>query len=175
MTQDIVTVISDHHTVLGWLRGRVVGAAPGPARRILFDEFTKALGGHLRAIDQVVLPALRLEGWRNVSSGLLVGHVEVKHRLSELLTLPCSSAARERALAELAVQLELQLQREAEQLLPLLASSFDGWQRVYLGAEVEEHLGRVIGDRASGFADSQPAAELLQEAKLVLTSFPALR
>ena len=76
MRQDVVAVISAHHAVLDWLTERVTEGGSGPARRVLFNEFAKALGGHVRAIDEVVIPALRANGWRNVSSCLLVGHAE---------------------------------------------------------------------------------------------------
>lgn len=174
MKQDVVAVISAHHAVLDWLMERVTDARPGPARRVLFDEFAKALGGHVRAIDQAVIPALRASGWRNVSSSLLVGHVDIKHRLSELLTLRASTRAHDLALAALAEHMRAQQQREARQLLPLLHDALDDWQRAQLGVEVQEHLSRVIGD-PSGFADSEPAASLLEEAKLVLGSFPTLQ
>ena len=154
---------------------RVTEGGSGPARRVLFNEFAKALGGHVRAIDEVVIPALRANGWRNVSSCLLVGHAELKHRLSELLTLRLSSRAHELALFALIAHLQSQQEREARQLLPLLEDTLDDWQRAQLGAEVQDHLSRVIGERPSGFADSQPAASLLEEAKLVLGSFPTLQ
>ncbi len=175
MKHDVVAVISDHHAVLDWLMERVAEASPSPARRVLFDEFAKALGGHLRAIDEAVIPALRAGGWRNVSSSLLVGHVDIKHRLGELLTLRLSSRAHDDALATLAVHLQAQQQREASQLLPLLQGALNDWQRAQLGAEVQDHLSRVIGERPSGFADSEPASSLLEEAKLVLGSFPTLQ
>lgn len=175
MKADVVAVISDHHAVLGWLTDRVLDAEPGPSRRVLFDEFAKALGGHLRAIDQAVIPALRARGWRNVCSSLLVGHVDVKYRLGELLTLRPSSRAHPTTLAALALHLEAQLQREAGLLLPLLEEALDDWQRAELGVEVQEHLSRMIGEGRTDFVDSEPAASLLEEAKLVLGGFPALQ
>lgn len=175
MKQDVVAVISAHHAVLDWLTERVTEAGRSPVRRVLFNEFVNALGGHLRAIDEAVIPALRAVGWRNVSSGLLVGHVDIKHRLGELLTLRLSTRAHELALAALAANLESQQAREVRHLLPVLQDALDDWQREQLGGEVQDHLSRATGDRPSGFADSQPAASLLEEAKLVLGSFPALQ
>lgn len=175
MKHDVVAVISAHHVVLDWLMERVTQDGPGPARRVLFDEFAKALGGHLRAMDEAVIPALRAAGWCNVPSSLLIGHVDTKHRLGELLTLALSTRAHDAALRTLVARLRLQQEREVRQLLPLLQDTLDDWQRAHLGAEVHEHLSRVIGGRPSGFADSEPAAALLEEARLVLGSFPTLQ
>jgi hypothetical protein len=175
MNQDVVAVISDHHTVLDWLIERLGSAGPGPTRRVLFDEFAKALGAHLRAIDETVIPALRAQGWRNVSSSLLVGHVDIKHRLGELITLSVSTPEHDAALAALGLRLQAQRRRETEQLLPLLQVSLGDWQSRELGTEVREHMNRVIGERPSGFADSEPAHALLEEARLVIGTFPTVQ
>lgn len=175
MNKDIVTVVSENHAVLAWLAERLPACEPGPARRFLFDEYAKALGGHLRAVDAVVIPALRVKGWRDVSSALLIGHVQLKSQLAEVLTLNAETPGFKRAFAALTAGAAAQCEREGRQLLPLLDKQLNDSERLLLGGEALEHRDRVMGDGVPAFDDSQPAAELVEEAKLVLGGLPSLR
>lgn len=175
MSKDIVAVVLENHAALAWLSERLPAADRRPAQRLLFDEYAKALGGHLRAIDAVVIPALRSKGWRNLSSAVLVGHVELKGQLADLLTVDAEAPDFEGAFAALVVNVATQAERENKQLLPLLSRQFNARERLMLGGEALEHRERVMGDGVPSFADSQPAAELVAEARLVLGGGPVLR
>ncbi|WP_292443224.1 hypothetical protein [Methylibium sp.] len=55
---------------------------------------------------------------------------------------------------------------------PWLGAALDEERRMQLGTEVQAHLSSLLGEDRRDFDESEPAAALLEEAKLVLGSFP---
>ncbi len=89
-----------------------------PSYRRLFDEFAKGVGALLRAMDLSVIPLMKIEGWKQVSSQLLREHVELKHQLGELLTTRLDTPAYTAALNTMALKLRRQQRIGVEQLFP---------------------------------------------------------
>jgi len=169
--RDVLLVLSENYAILGWLEERLMAASTPGHRRHLFYEFARALGGHLRGIDHAIVPALRHGGWQDVSSEVLVGHADTKHRLAELLTLTTSGDPFERALLAFIPVLERQRKREQLQLVPVLKRLLDGPARASLGTQVQGHFKDMYGDAAPR-ANASEAADLLEEARIVLGTFP---
>jgi hypothetical protein len=174
--KDLLVSLTDDHVVLSWLAHRLRSANDPFARALLFNEMAKALGGHLTAMEYVVLPALSRSGWRGVDSRVLVEHMILKRHLADLLTLPRGSAQFEAELQDLCGQIEQQADREQLELLPVLRESLGEGERAMLASEVEARLGAYLGDlRTPGTeknVDPSNAEDLLQEAKVVLASLP---
>lgn len=169
--RDVIWALAEHHAILRWLSDRLISASTPTHRQHLFDEFSKALGGHLRSIDQAVLPAMRERQWKDVRSTLLVGHVELKHRLAELLTLRESETLFEQRLLEFVPRLADQLEREGAHLVPVLRNMLDPDARRLLGLQVESQFGMLFNQ---GFSSDTPedARQLVEEARIVLSVLP---
>lgn len=169
--RDVILALAEHHAILRWLSERLVSASTPDHRQHLFDEFAKALGGHLRSIDHAVMPAMRECGWKDVRSSLLVGHVELKHRLGELLTLRDSPALFEQRLLEFLARLAEQLDREGADLVPVLRNSLDLDARRLLGVQVQSQFGMLF---SQAFSTDTPgdAHQLVEEARIVLGALP---
>jgi len=177
--KDVLIALTDDHVVLSWLTHRLRTTSDGFNRSVLFNELAKALGGHLSALEYVVLPALSRCGWRGVDSHVLVEHMILKRHLADLLTLERGSEQFEAETQDLCNQIEAQADREQLELLPALRECLDEGERAMLASEVEARLSAYLGDlRMPGSQkniDPPTAEELLQEAKVVLASLPNAR
>lgn len=176
METDVLQVLGKDHAVIGWLAERLASSPPGRAKRIVFNEFSRALGAHLVVIDRTVLPALRTCGWPGVTSDLLSGHMALKRRLAEVLTLPPESSAFDEASRQLAEQVGQQRRREQDKLMSVLHECLDDSQRSMLALDAELHLTSLLGHTPESFESSgfeRAADELVEEAYVVLRSLPA--
>jgi hypothetical protein len=171
-TRDVVLVLAENHAILHWLSERLAGASTPAHRQHLFDEFAKALGGHLRAVDEAILPALRQCGWRDVSSAVLVGHSHLKHQLAVLLVLKARPGDFDRALFAFFPRLADQQHREAVQIVPVLRKLLDAEARAALGVQVTAHFSLMFDADAAHQWSSEPAHDLVDEARIVFGSFP---
>jgi hypothetical protein len=174
--KDLLVSLTDDHIVMSWLAHRLRTTTDGFSRGLLFNEFAKALGGHLSAMEYVVLPALARCGWRGFDSQVPAQHTVLKRRLADLLTLERGSSQFDADLNDLCDQVEAQAEREQRELLPLLRQDLDTSERAMLGSEVEARLGAFVGElREPGTekpADAPTGEQLLEEAQLVLKSLP---
>lgn len=174
MRKDVVQVLQEDHAVLAWLGERLRAVAATTASASMFNEFARALGAHQTVIDKTVIPALKGVGWRGLSSDVLTGHMALKRRFAELLTMRRDSVDFEDALARLMHQVDRQSALEDRKLLPLLADCLNESQREMLAFEAEAHLTQILGDMPLHNAEpATPATELLEEAQLVLSSLPS--
>lgn len=169
--RDVVWVVAEHHAILRWLGDRIASASTPAHRLHLFDELAKALGGHLRAVDEAVVPALRDCGWRDVPSTLLIGHVDLKHRLADALTVRDEPMALEKQLLVLIPKLADHLEREGTHLVPLLRRGLDRSARASLGAQVASQFGMLFDRGVAGTEIPEGPQELMEEARIVFRSF----
>lgn len=157
MQRDVVAVMSDHHQVLSELMDQLLALQSSPTYRLLFDEFTKGTGAMLRSMDLSIIPLLKSQGWKRVSSQLLREHVELKHQLGELLTARFDTPAYAAALKAMALKMRRQQRIAVEQLFPWLETVLDEEQRKRLGTEVQEHLSSLLGDERRDAGEHEAA------------------
>lgn len=177
MERDVLQVLGKDHAVIAWLADRLVASPPGRARSLVFNEFSRTLGAHLAVIDRTVLPALRTCGWRGLTSDVLSGHMALKRRLAEVLTLAPDDEEFDAARSQLVTEVAKQRCREQDALLPVLNECLDDAQRSMLALDAELHLTSLLGQTNEMMFENvgmtRAADELLEEAYLVLGSFPA--
>lgn len=178
--KDVLVALTDDHVVLSWLAHRLQLSHDPAANAVLFNELAKALGGHLSALEYVVLPALSRCGWRGLDSRLLVSHMQVKRHLADLLTLERGSDQFHAQLQDFCRQVEAHADREQLVLLPALRECLDEGERAMLASEVESRLGAYLDEVTRKgpalIATPPPSAdELLREAQLVLATLPGSR
>jgi hypothetical protein len=176
MMKDVLVSLTDDHVVLSWIAHRLHTTQDPVARERLFNELAKALGGHLSALEDVVLPALSRSGWAGIDLQVVVEHMVLKHHLAELLTMARRSDAFETGCSALCERIEAQAQREQMHLLPAVRKGLDEGERAMLAIEVEAHLGAYLSELRTPGAhrDAEPstAEQLLEDAQLVLASLP---
>jgi len=165
MKNDIVTLLRDNHELLHVLSSQLRSCARHEQVRPLFKQFSLALGGQLGAMNRVIYPALKSQGWREVRSDMLVGHAKLAQALAELLTIKPDSGAFADALSDLLDATEHVLGLEARHLLPLVARNFDGAQCVALGFDAEPYL-RAAAEIDP--LDSRLLSDWMDEARLIL-------
>lgn len=178
--KDVLVALTDDHVVLSWLAHRLQQSHDADANAVLFNELAKALGGHLSALEYVVLPALSRCHWRGLDSTLLLGHMRLKRHLADLLTLPRDSDQFRAQLADFCEQVQAQADQEQLGLLPAIRECLDEGERALLAGEVESRLGAYLDEVARagpalGALPPPSADELMREAKLVLGALPASR
>lgn len=171
MKNDVVTLLRGNHQLLHRLMRQLKDCARPEQARILFKQFSLALGGQLGCMNKVVYPALKSQGWTGVRSDLLVGHAKLAHALAEVLTLKPDSGAFADCLGDLLEATAYVLDQEAADFLPLIERTFDSAQRVALGLDAEPYLDAGIDDVDP--LDSRYMSEWLEEARLVLGGLQA--
>lgn len=178
--KDVLVALTDDHVVLSWLAHRLELSNDSAANAVLFNELAKALGGHLSALEYVVLPALSRCRWRGLDSQLLVGHMTLKRHLADLLTLERDSDQFRAQLTDFCRQVEAHADQEQLVLLPAIRECLDEGERAMLASEVESRLGAYLDEVARkgpalAAAPLPTADDLLREAQVVLTTLPASR
>ena len=169
MERDILQTLADDHAILRWLTHRLSATPPGRVRAMVFSELSRALGAHQTVVDRVLVPALKSRGWWGVSSDVLVGHATLKRLLAEALAVQ-NRIVFDAALRSLLAELQLQIRREREKLVPLLWRCFDDELRSTMAQEADIHLARLLGDSPE-WHDAElwtERPELIEEAYLVL-------
>ena len=168
---DFESALRDHHDTLRSQIERMVEASTPSHRRALFDQFSRALGGHFRAMDHAVIPALRAHGWKDVPSDILVGHAHLKRCLADVLAARTSPIAFDQRLAEFLPRFAAQRTVEFEALVPAVARLLTPEEDRSLAAQVAAEFGLVFDKQPS--AEPRPAGELIDEARVVLPGFSA--
>jgi hemerythrin HHE cation binding domain-containing protein len=162
MQHDIVALLDEDHGRLIEL-SRQLRACALPARALArFDDFALVLGGHLNAVRKIVYPALKDIGWKNVSSTLLLGHVKLTRRFAELLTLRQPNGAFAEALNDLLEATRHVIERERDQLLPLLRAQLSAAARLAMAVDAAQYLAHLERPtRSAGIRDWVEEARLL--------------
>jgi hypothetical protein len=166
---DFESALREHHDTLQSQVERMVEASTPSHRRMLFDQFSRALGGHFRAMDHAVIPALRAHGWRDVPSDILVGHVHLKRYLADVLASRSSPMAFDERLADFLPRFAVQRETEFHALVPAVNRLLTAEENRSLAAQVSAEFGLVFDKQPA--ADPRPANELIDEARVVLSGF----
>jgi hypothetical protein len=167
---DFESALREHHDTLQSQVERMVEASTPSHRRMLFDQFSRALGGHFRAMDHAVIPALRAHGWRDVPSDILVGHANLKRFLADVLASRSSPVMFDERLSDFLPRFAAQREIEFRSLVPAINRLLDPDENRSLAAQVAAEFGLVF-DRQPSAAEPRPANDLIDEARVVLSGF----
>jgi hypothetical protein len=173
MAQDIVALLEEDARRLRHLAASLRACPRADSAVLLFRQFSSALGGRLGAMRNVVYPALKALGWKDVRADVLVSQAKLAHALAALLTKSPGSAAFATGLAVLLAASERTLAREERELLPLLRDELDHAERAMMALDAGRYLVGANGN--DGFDHRFHADEWLEEARLVLGSLPEYR
>lgn len=171
MPKRLPSVLLRQHEVVRRQAERIVEASNPRYRVHLFREYARAVGGHIRVIDQVVVPTLQMHRWRGVSSDLLVGHVRMKQHIAEALVAVQQGHDIDGMVQGLLAEVAQQCAKESAELVPLL--------KELLGDDESRSLGGQAGAQFSLVFDSAEesrsgyACDLIDEARVVLSTLPA--
>ncbi len=182
MTRDLSTALGDNRAALLALGERLLSEPVLPQQRRLFLAYSRALGGHWRAIDEVVIPALKAHGWQGVRADALRGHVLLKQRMAELLSATSAPwvdgadpAASDAVMLAFVAEAQAVQRREGALLDPALAMLGDAAENASLAAEVDAQMG-LLFDVDPPPRPQQPGGvvprDLVEEARVVLGSWP---
>lgn len=136
---------------------------------MIFDQFSQALGGHFRALDNAVIPMLRHHGWRDVPSDLLIGHVQLKRALAEVLAARQSPVEFDCRLSDFLPRFAAQRETEFKLLLPAIDRLLGPDENRSLAAQVAAEFGLVFGKQPT--TEPRAVGELLDEARVVMSGF----
>ncbi|MED5617678.1 hypothetical protein [Ideonella sp. BN130291] len=85
---DAIAFMRRVHMRLSALAEVVATRSETPDADHAFDEWAKCLGGHLRAMESIVLPALTGLGWVDTGNEVRAAHVCAQAMMAELLSTP---------------------------------------------------------------------------------------
>lgn len=171
MQKYLPSILRRQHEVIRQQAERIVEASNPRYRAHLFRQYARAVGGHVRAVDQVVIPTLQLHGWRGVSSDLLIGHARMKQHLAEALVAAQQAYQMDGLIDNLLAEVARQCVREVEELLPLLEKLLADDESRSVGGQAAAHFGLVF--EAADERRSGSASELVDEARVVLSTLPS--
>jgi len=171
MFRDVETALAENRAILRWLVERLVETSLRSRRIQLFRDFGRALGGHIRAIDEVLIPALKTHGWKDVPMEALLRHVKLKRQLAELLAMGRDEARLDAALLSFLAQFEAHQEQERQVLVPLIHKLLGEDEAASLGAQVEAQFGMLF-DTAPDNTNAGDVRGLVDEARIVLSTLP---
>lgn len=171
MQKCLPSVLARQHAVIRQQADRIEEASNPRYRVHLFRQYARAVGGHIRVIDQVVVPALRLHGWKDVPSELLIGHARMKQQVAEALVAAQQGSDIDGTLHSVLAGVARQCTREAAELLPLLKNLLADDEIRSLGSQASAQFSLVFESADAG--GSASVTDLIDEARVVLSTLPA--
>lgn len=172
MSHSFTAIVFEHHGVIRWLVERLLHAQSAPAKAAFFDQFAKALGGHLSAVDKCILPFLRTSGATGLREDQLARYVVITEALADLLTIDVTSESFDLAFGALASEVLALVDFEQKEMAPVVTDRLgaDGCADMTAGLQLE--LRRFMGDEPFGFLEPTQgrSTALIDEARLVLST-----
>lgn len=118
-------------------------------------------------MDNAIIPMLRAHGWRDVPSQLLIGHVQLKRALAEVLAVRKLPVEFDHRLSDFLPRFAAQRETEFELLLPAIARLLGEDENRSLAAQVAAEFGLVFEKQPA--TEPRAAGELIDEARVVLS------
>jgi len=143
------------------------------ARKFYKDQLTNVLGGHLRAIEVSMLPAIQRHGWKGVRSSVLTAHFDLKAATARLVVSDPASEQFDEVVDQLRRQLDRERHVEQTELVPAVQAALPAEECRQLSIDVDLCLQRSVGELdTSAVAAPLSNANPIEEARLILSSIP---
>jgi hypothetical protein len=156
------------------LAGQLKDNLDRPAAPQLYRDLCNRATLHVVARERILLPAWAREGYRELRLDAMVPHGEFKRRLADLMvTAPRATSQFRAALDAFVAAAKAQQQADEEILVPGLRQAIDLDARRLVMEDIDR-LYSLGGSAAPTAPEPAPAVarELLQEARVVLSSLP---
>jgi hypothetical protein len=172
---DLTGVLAASHEAARHAVLRLNAPAAASIRRPLKDQLTNLLGGHLAAVEAVLLPPMQSRGWPGVRARTLTALFDLKASVAQLVVADVGDEACDRILADVVRRLEMERQLEVSELLPAMHQALGDEECRSLLPDIELCLLRASGEAvpdATVLVEPSVLRTSVDEARVVLSSIP---